>query len=545
MQSMKSLIYTFLLFILFPSFALAQNSLHALGKQRVIIIRIALENGSSNSQNTESIRDSFLEASEWFQQASYGQTTLEPIEIYGPYTLDFNGNICLDHAVIADLAIATADPDINFQGAKHVVVMTPLSNCSHYGVRSTIETEEGTFSVGREYIAEYATIGVLVHELGHGLGLLHAESKACQSWGPDLNCDFQEYGNLFDVMGSSIRKGNFQATSMHRLGWLQDTNVLEVNSEDAKEEDLIVNVTLEPQELSTGNIKLIKFVKWDRGTNEPTYYTLEKRAPYGNDRRFGDNEQLPNATTGVMINVVEGIHTSLLDLSADTPLASDAALPPGDEFSDLMAGISIRHLGNVGDSVNLQIEMTRDTLPPRVFLTSPTRNTALDSSESVLLQASALDNRKITSVSYYKDDELLARIESGQESGFDFFWNLSDVEAGFYQIYAVAEDSAGNLSSRSRSVGIMVEQTQAEFVRGDANQDGQVDISDPIKILNALFYTEELSCLDAADSNDDGILDISDAVYLFGFLFGDGTPPDFPYPNPGIDKTSDQLGCIS
>lgn len=83
------------------------------------------------------------------------------------------------------------------------------------------------------------------------------------------------------------------------------------------------------------------------------------------------------------------------------------------------------------------------------------------------------------------------------------------------------------------------------FLRGDANRDGELDISDPVTILTALFLgTVELECEDAADVTDDGTLDVSDPIALLSFLFQGGTSP----PSPGIetagpDPTDDNLGC--
>ena len=47
------------------------------------------------------------------------------------------------------------------------------------------------------------------------------------------------------------------------------------------------------------------------------------------------------------------------------------------------------------------------------------------------------------------------------------------------------------------------------FIRGDVNNDGAVDIGDPIYLLNALFVvgSEPPQCNDAADVNDDGGVD--------------------------------------
>jgi hypothetical protein len=84
------------------------------------------------------------------------------------------------------------------------------------------------------------------------------------------------------------------------------------------------------------------------------------------------------------------------------------------------------------------------------------------------------------------------------------------------------------------------------FIRGDANNDGRIDVSDAIFILNWLFLSgDNPLCLDALDVDDSGTIDISDSIYLLNTLFqGDRLPPS-PYPVPGIDPTQDSLNCRS
>ncbi len=83
------------------------------------------------------------------------------------------------------------------------------------------------------------------------------------------------------------------------------------------------------------------------------------------------------------------------------------------------------------------------------------------------------------------------------------------------------------------------------FVRGDANSDDKLDISDGISILNYLFLGQgSIDCEDAADVNDDGTIDISDAIKVLGFLFlGDKLPPGTTPGEPQEDPTPDNLRC--
>lgn len=93
----------------------------------------------------------------------------------------------------------------------------------------------------------------------------------------------------------------------------------------------------------------------------------------------------------------------------------------------------------------------------------------------------------------------------------------------------------------------------ASFIRGDANDDGEVGIADAIWIVDYLFLAgPEPACVDAADANDDGAacpagactgIDISDALIILGYLFRHGAPPPAPFPGCGRDATPDSLAC--
>ena len=85
--------------------------------------------------------------------------------------------------------------------------------------------------------------------------------------------------------------------------------------------------------------------------------------------------------------------------------------------------------------------------------------------------------------------------------------------------------------------------------RGDANNDGVVDVSDPM-FLNTWLQTEAPEdappCMNQADANDDGRVDSLDTVYLLNWLYNGGPPP----PSPGSHATKctlvseeKKLGC--
>jgi hypothetical protein len=88
------------------------------------------------------------------------------------------------------------------------------------------------------------------------------------------------------------------------------------------------------------------------------------------------------------------------------------------------------------------------------------------------------------------------------------------------------------------------------FHRGDANGDGDQDISDPLCLLNVLFVGRcRLDCLEAADANNDGIVDCSDAITILNWQFLGAEPPAAPGPegecgvDPDLRGTPGFLDC--
>jgi len=91
------------------------------------------------------------------------------------------------------------------------------------------------------------------------------------------------------------------------------------------------------------------------------------------------------------------------------------------------------------------------------------------------------------------------------------------------------------------SNGIPDDCEQGTFRRGDVVVDGALDLSDAIQILGFLVLGNRLEgCPDAADADDDGQVGITDPLRLLRSLFlGDG-----PLPPPhacGLDPTNDHL----
>jgi hypothetical protein len=68
-----------------------------------------------------------------------------------------------------------------------------------------------------------------------------------------------------------------------------------------------------------------------------------------------------------------------------------------------------------------------------------------------------------------------------------------------------------------------------EFVRGDANGDGEINVADIVYLVNFLYRGgDPPDPVDAGDANCDTIVDVGDVVYLVNYLYKGGDPPACP-----------------
>ena len=84
------------------------------------------------------------------------------------------------------------------------------------------------------------------------------------------------------------------------------------------------------------------------------------------------------------------------------------------------------------------------------------------------------------------------------------------------------------------------------FMRGDADSDLAVELTDAVFVLNYLFLAGRMpECLDSADIDDNSVVDLSDAIYVLNYLFLGGRLPPAPFPECGEDSSADELACGS
>jgi hypothetical protein len=134
-------------------------------------------------------------------------------------------------------------------------------------------------------------------------------------------------------------------------------------------------------------------------------------------------------------------------------------------------------------------------------------------------------------------------------------WRITEGAAAGGQVHQTADGGYiifNGIKEGNRLVKLAPEAPPSTFQRGQTNDDGKLDLTDPVCLLGYLFGRADdpcksvvPACLDAADANDDGKVGITDAIYILLHLFQGGPPLPGPTGECGPDPTLDALGCVS
>ncbi len=155
---------------------------------------------------------------------------------------------------------------------------------------------------------------------------------------------------------------------------------------------------------------------------------------------------------------------------------------------------------------------------------------------SVSFTGSRLIGFSLTGATIPATDDVLLLIHIGE---------ITDVEGCLDNIVLASPDARSMDVIGDECVSLDEEDESTRYLRGDANDDSEVSLSDAVFILAHLFLGEAAPpCVAAADATDDRVLDLSDAVFVLNYLFLGGNAPAEPFPECGApEPTADGLPC--
>ncbi len=303
--------------------------------------------------------------------------------------------------------------------------------------------------------------GTIEHELGHNLGLRHADQWRPTTTNPlgpgtDLN-----YGNMFDVMGASpIYPGShYTAYAKNRLHWLPDDEVTEVTASGTYR----IHAYDQPM-LNAANKYAITMNK-----NGHDYWIDFRQALPGNSWLMNGVEICWSPFAGT------GGRPELIDTTPETfhngssPDTSDCPLAIGKTLSDSVSGLFMTPIGKGGTSPeSMDVVVNFGPFPGNQSPTISSINsgqTTVAPGTQVSFTASASDPNG-DPLAYYWDfgNGTFASVNSAN-AAFTF------TSAGVFRVRCIVSDMKGGTGSKS---SIITVGTPGTFqISGQVLQSGQ------------------------------------------------------------------------
>jgi hypothetical protein len=410
-----------------------------LGARKTAVILFNFAGNKRQPWTPEQARQSVFtgpaSASAFFSEESWGRLSLTGKlradgDVFGWYTIPSSSADCLanvDNSWTTEANAAAAADGVDLSGYDHIMYAFPQSrSCGFVGAANT-----GGF---RTWYNGDLSVGVVGHELGHNLGLRHAGSYDCGDVTLSESCSLYEYGDLFDVMGSSPRHNS--GWNLERLGLLDASNVQTLTASGTYAVRDALAPTSEATTLRIARTRSASGAVLD-------WYYLEIRKSGGIFDGFSLTDFV---VQGVSIRLVDDpSHPAVSRLLDTTPTSqlgfSDAALAPGQTFSDGQVSVTTVSAGGGYATVDVTLP------PPPADAQAPTaplnlRGVATNVGVKIAWDAST-DDSGVADYVVYRDG-----VEVGT-TGETWFDDLA-VSPGAHAYTVYAEDASGNRSSSSQ-----------------------------------------------------------------------------------------------
>jgi beta propeller repeat protein len=368
------------------------------GPQPTLVLMYNFNNTSVSMPPKEVVVAAMDQNEEFSLENSYGATDFsgvidpeQPADVFDWFTID-EPQQCQAQSSTVYATVKTLHPEINFQSYKRVILVAPYgpdcgwSGNSSLGITNHATPDGVAYFSQSNILASAFRLQLVAHELGHGLGVMHANFYNTTDFTTFNPAYSIEYGDNYSIMGNHAAQQHHNVAHKDMFGWLDGLRQIAILGNGT--------YTIYPQENADVNAKTLKL---QRRVNE--YLYLEYRQPIGFDSLL--NLLGGDASQGALLYLTNSLWSLLIDPTGPPPSSvTTVALKPGMSFIDPVSKHTVEVLTATPQALTVQVTVGKiDFTPPAVTLTGIADGSYLDGVVNVT--ADATDPSGISKVEFY------------------------------------------------------------------------------------------------------------------------------------------------
>jgi len=413
----------------------------AVGVRRIAIVLVNFLDDKRQQSDTAAAVAAIQTLNGYFQENSYGAYGVKG-DVYGYVTLPINSP-CSDFTAItngAAQAITNAGGDVSSYDSLVAVAPTTYP-CSQGGLAELVTPGHVMLTFDASVVPQSVLVTDLAHELGHNMGLHHANALDC---GPGTiyaasGCTSIEYSDMYDGMAGPQPKPVYYNSSLkEQLGWLAPTvaqtgfyTLSPLPRQDANPRALKINVDTE-----SFYVEYRQRISYDDSFLWPLGYE-------GALIRLGLNDSFPFTGSNLL-----NMSPSTWGTQGTIQVASDPTLRPGNTYTDYAKRFSITTLSLNPTTMQVRILVPGPATPAVLFSSLVDGSVYSSTTTETKVSIEALDRQGISKVELYKDGVLVGV----SQSPYIFPLDWSHDAAGPHTLMAKAYSASGVTATQTVTV---------------------------------------------------------------------------------------------